>query len=65
MITNLLGLRASDAPAKAFIVTPKGDYSFSRINMAARLAAAGVGKGDHVALVAGNCAVFIVAWFAI
>ena len=33
--------------------------------MTARLAAAGVGKGDHVALVAGNCAVFIVAWFAI
>lgn len=70
MITDLLALRAAEAPAKTFIVTSEGDYSFSRIDVAARrlasrLAAMGVGEGDHVALIADNCAAFVVAWFGI
>lgn len=70
MITDLLSMRASEAPGKPFIVTPEGDYSFSRIDAAARrlatqLAGMGVGESDHVALIANNCAAFIVAWFGI
>ncbi len=70
MIAGLLALRASETPDKVFIVTPEGDYSFSRIDLAARrlaarLASIGVGEGDHVALIADNCAAFIVAWFGI
>jgi crotonobetaine/carnitine-CoA ligase len=70
MITDLLSQRASATPGKAFIITPEGDYSFSRIDTAAlrfasRLAELGVNEGDHVALIADNCAAFLVAWFAI
>jgi crotonobetaine/carnitine-CoA ligase len=70
MITDLLALRAAEAPDKSFIVTTEGDYSFSCIDRAAlrlagRLQRMGVGEGDHVALIADNCAAFIVAWFAI
>lgn len=70
MITELLSERAAGTPDRAFIVTPEGDYSFAHINTAAlrfasRLAGMGVGEGDHVALIADNCAAFLVAWFGI
>lgn len=70
MITALLAQRAADRPAHPFVVTPRGEFSFAEIHsaagrFAARLALHGVGVGDHVALLAGNGAAFLVAWFGI
>jgi crotonobetaine/carnitine-CoA ligase len=70
MITTLLAQRARERPAHPFVVTPQGEFSFSDIHtaagrFAARLAQHGIGAGDHVALLAGNGAGFLVAWFAI
>lgn len=70
MITDLLAQRAIDLPNKAFVVTPEGEFSFGRVNAAARrfasrLESLNVGEGDKVALIADNSAAFLVAWFGI
>jgi len=70
MITDLLLLHASERPDATFVVTPEREFSFAEIHLAAgrfatRLAQAGIGRGDHVALFAGNGAAFLVAWFGI
>ena len=70
MITDLLAQRAIDLPDKTFVVTPEGEFSFGRINAAARrfasrLESLNVGEGDKVALIAENSAAFLVAWFGI
>ncbi|MBV9235613.1 MAG: AMP-binding protein [Xanthobacteraceae bacterium] len=68
MITDLLRDRAEDRPEAAFIITPEREYGFREIlnasqRMAGLLERWGIGKGDHVALIAGNSAAFLVAWF--
>ncbi|RYZ12241.1 MAG: ATP-dependent acyl-CoA ligase [Comamonadaceae bacterium] len=70
MITDLLARRAEERPDALFVATPERSYSFHRIHDAAlrfatRLAGEGVGSGSHVALLAGNGASFLVAWFGI
>lgn len=68
MIVGLLAEQARRQPEATFLVTDDGDYSYARIHdltlrMAGRLNAAGIGRGDHVAILSGNCAAFLVAWF--
>jgi acyl-CoA synthetase (AMP-forming)/AMP-acid ligase II len=51
-----------------FLVTDEGRYSFAEVEdrarrFATKLRAQGIGKGDHVALIAGNHAAYVVAWF--
>src|SRR5262249_8037883 len=70
MITDLLAQKASVHPRRQFAVTDHGSYSFEEIDGAARryaqrLRLAGVREGDHVSLIAGNHAGYLVAWFAI
>ena len=70
MITDLLARNAAAHPGRAFVVTDLGSYSFGEIDDAARryarrLELAGVGEGDHVSLIAGNHAGYLVSWFAI
>ena len=53
---------------REFLVTDGGSYSFAEIHdLALRFATLlrknGVSQGDHVALLAGNSAAYIVAWF--
>lgn len=55
---------------REFVVTDDGSYSFATINDRARRFATqlrqdGIQRGDHVAILAGNHAAFIVAWFGI
>jgi acyl-CoA synthetase (AMP-forming)/AMP-acid ligase II len=68
MITDLLRECASQRPDAPFVITPKRDHSYREIldaaeRMAGLLERRGIGQGDHVALIAGNCASFLVAWF--
>ncbi|WP_454917675.1 class I adenylate-forming enzyme family protein [Xanthobacter sediminis] len=70
MITDLLARNATARPQRTFAVTDHGSYSFADIHGAAlryaqRLRLAGVREGDHVSLIAGNHAGYLVAWFAI
>ncbi len=70
MITDLLALRASERPHAPFIVTLEREYSYAEIQAAAlrfatRLAGEDIGKGDHVALLAGNGAAIVIAWLGI
>ncbi len=70
MITDLLAERARLDGAKPFIVTPVAAYNFRDIHslsrrFASRLQSMGIGTGDHVALIAPNCAAFLVCWFGI
>lgn len=70
MITDLLRQRAEERPDAPFVVTPDREYSFAEIlagveRMAGLLKGFGVSKGDHVALLAGNSAAFLIAWFGI
>lgn len=70
MITDLLERQATERPQAPFIITKAAEYSYARIHEAAhrfagRLAQEGVGKGSHVALIAGNSVAFIVSWLAI
>ena len=70
MITDLLARRAVERPDHPMVVTPHGEYSFAQVHAAARrfagqLALQGIGRGDHVAVIAGNGAAFLVAWFGI
>ncbi|MDB5998837.1 MAG: ATP-dependent acyl-CoA ligase [Rhizobacter sp.] len=70
MITGLLSRNAERHPDAPFVVTPEREYSHAEIHAASgrfarRLQDAGIGQGDHVALLAGNHAAFLVAWFGI
>ena len=70
MITDLLAQRAAERPDAPFVVTLEREYSYAEIYAAAGkfatcLAQAGIGKGDHVALLAGNGAAFVIAWLGI
>lgn len=70
MITDLLAQRAAERPDATFVITAEGTYSYGRIHEAAlrfagQLAEASIASGDHVAVVAGNGAAFLVAWFGI
>lgn len=70
MITDLLSERARERPPAPFVITPHSEYSYSEVHslasrMAGLLERYGIGKGDHVALLSGNSAAFLVAWFGI
>lgn len=70
MITDLLARNAAAHPDRVFVVTDAGDWSFGELDAATRrfgaaLQARGIAPGDHVALIAGNSAGFLVAWFGI
>ena len=70
MITDLLAQRATERPDRLFVTTPQRQYTYGDVHAASgrfaqRLADEGIGKGDHVALLAGNGAAFLVAWFGI
>lgn len=70
MITDLLARRAAEHPGSPFVITAEREYSWRDMHAAAgrfasRLAMLGIGKADHVALLAGNGAAFLVAWFGI
>lgn len=70
MITDLLAQRAQERPHHPFVVTREGEHSFSAIHLAAAkfarlLEQQGIGKGEHVAILAGNGAAFLIAWFGI
>jgi acyl-CoA synthetase (AMP-forming)/AMP-acid ligase II len=70
MITTLLARRAAERPDAPLAVTTEGEYSYARLHdaslrFASLLAEQGIGEGDHVALIAGNGAAFLVAWFGI
>lgn len=70
MILERLAHWAGNAPDRTFVVTLDDSYSYGETwlavrRFAAKLRAAGVGRGDHVALIAGNSAGYLVAWFAI
>ncbi|QDL37232.1 class I adenylate-forming enzyme family protein [Rhodoferax sediminis] len=70
MITDLLARQAAERPEAPFIVTLEREYSYAAIQTAARrfatrLAGQGIGQGDHVAMLAGNGAAFVIAWLGI
>lgn len=70
MITDLLARHAEAHPDRVFVVTDAAEWSFGAVDAAARrfgamLQARGIAPGDHVALIAGNSAGFLVAWFGI
>lgn len=70
MITDLLARNGAAFPDRTFVVTDEGEWSFGAVDaaarrFAARLQARGIVPGDHVALMAGNSAGFLVAWFGI
>jgi crotonobetaine/carnitine-CoA ligase len=70
MIAELLARHATQRPDAPFVVTLARSYSYAEIHRAAgrfatRLARAGIGRGEHVALVAGNGAAFVAAWLGI
>ena len=70
MITDLLADRARERPAAPFVVTREHEYTFSDMldascRVAGLLEQRGIGKGDHVALLAGNSAAFLAVLFGI
>lgn len=70
MIVDLLEKWAQRTPDAVCVVTDDNNYSYAQIKsltlrMAARLHEAGIDRADHVALVAGNSAGFLVSWFAV
>lgn len=70
MITDLLARHAKAAPDRIFVVTDAAEWSFGAVDAVARrfgamLQGRGIAPGDHVALIAGNSAGFLVAWFGI
>ncbi len=70
MITDLLARNAAAHPDRVFVVTDEREWSFGAVDAAARrfgalLQQRGIAPGDHVALIAGNSAGFLVAWFGI
>jgi crotonobetaine/carnitine-CoA ligase len=70
MITDLLAHHAIERPHAPCVVTLEREYSYTEIHAAAlrfatRLAQAGIDPGNHVALLAGNGAAFVIAWLGI
>lgn len=70
MITDLLARNAAAHPDRVFVVTDEAEWSFGAVDGGARrfarvLRERGIRPGDHVALIAGNSAGFLVAWFGI
>jgi acyl-CoA synthetase (AMP-forming)/AMP-acid ligase II len=70
MITDLLVEQAIKHPGRPFVVTDAGTYSFADILVATQkfarcLLDQGIGKGDHVALLAENSAAYLVVMFGI
>lgn len=68
MITDLLTARAAERPDAPLVVTREREYSYALIldaaeRMAGLLEQHGIGAGNHVAILSGNCAAFLVAWF--
>lgn len=70
MILDLIRDHAARAPDRPLVVTEDGIWSYGEIwslarRFAGRLRRAGIGEGDHVALIAGNSAAYLVCWFGI
>jgi crotonobetaine/carnitine-CoA ligase len=70
MILELLSHWARSTPERPFVVTVGRSFSYAEIYSLSRRCATmlrerGVGKGDHVALISGNSAAFLIAWFGI
>jgi crotonobetaine/carnitine-CoA ligase len=70
MITDLLMDGARCHPDKALLLTDDGRYSYGEMaglarRFAGRLRGLGIGRGDHVAILADNSAAYLVAWFGI
>jgi acyl-CoA synthetase (AMP-forming)/AMP-acid ligase II len=70
VILDLLRGWADRTPDAAFVVSDEGTYSYAAVydrscRFARQLAEAGIGRGDHVALLAGNSTAYLVAWFGI
>ncbi|MBR0874930.1 AMP-binding protein [Bradyrhizobium tropiciagri] len=70
MILERLSHWASVTPQRPFVVTAERSYSFAEIHSlslrcATLLRARGIGKGDHVALISGNSAAFLITWFGV
>jgi acyl-CoA synthetase (AMP-forming)/AMP-acid ligase II len=70
MIVELLAHWAERAPERPLVVTTERSFSYAEIYSLSRKCAAllrerDIGKGDHVALISGNSAAFLIAWFGI
>ena len=70
MILERLSHWAERTPQKPLLVTAERSFSYEEIHSLSRRCATlllerGIGKGDHVALISGNSAAFLVAWFGI
>jgi len=70
MILERLSHWADRTPDNAFVVTAERSFSYGQVYSLSRKFASllrdrGIGTGDHVALISGNCAAFLVAWFGI
>lgn len=70
MILELLSHWARSTPERPFVVTAGRSFSYAEIYSLSRRCATmlrerKVGKGDHVALISGNSAAFLIAWFGI
>jgi acyl-CoA synthetase (AMP-forming)/AMP-acid ligase II len=70
MILELLSHWAQRTPQRPLIVTTDRSFSYAETYSLSRKCATllrerGIGKGDHVALISGNSAAFLIAWFGI
>jgi acyl-CoA synthetase (AMP-forming)/AMP-acid ligase II len=70
MILERLSHWAGRTPQRPFVVTTEKSFSYGEIYSLSRKFATllherGIGKGDHVALISGNSAAFLVSWFGI
>lgn len=70
MILERLAHWAETTPDNPFVVTAERSFGYRETHTLARqfgsqLRCRGIGKSDHVALIAGNSAAFLVAWFGI
>ncbi len=70
MITDLARRWSEQTANAAFVATDHGTYTFAEIwsltrRFATGLRNHGIGTGDHVALIAGNSAAYVVAWLGI
>lgn len=70
MITDLLNTQACARGSELFLVTKEVSCTFAEVHAAAlgfcrRLRSIGIVRGDHVALIAGNSASYLIAWFGI
>lgn len=70
MILERLSHWADRTPQRPFVVTVEKSFSYAEVYSLSRrfatvLRERGIGKGDHVALISGNSAAFLVSWFGI